>query len=119
MKQDGEVKDILVLAFLREGLDMRNRDLIEKQKKVAMSLLAHRHDIIARKRAYRAFILLERGISTDYREPTFKYGQSLNEGRAYLAQQASELEYGKKYPRLSYRVFHYLKSRIAGNRQRS
>ena len=62
MKQDGEVKDILVLAFLREGLDMRNRDLIEEQKKVAMSLLAHRHDIIARKRAYRAFILLERGI---------------------------------------------------------
>ena len=119
MEPKSAIEDILVLAFLREGLAIRNHELEEYQKKVAMSLLAHRNDIIARKKAYRAFILLERGFSTNCRESTYRYIRSLHQGKTYLADQTAELVYGKKYPRLSRRVFSYLKSRMAGARQHS
>ena len=114
---NGEVKDILVLAFLRDGLAMRNSDLIKQQQKVAMTLLARRKDIIARKRAYRMFIMLERAISSDYHDSTVPYYQSIHQGKIYLKENETAVEYGKKHPRISRRVFDYLKSRFSRVRQ--
>ena len=110
--KDGEIKDVLVLAFLKEGLAKRNSDLIRQQQEIAMTLLARRHDIIARKKAYRLFIMLEKAISTDYSGPTFLYRQSIFQGRTYLEKNVADMNFGKKYPRLSKRVFEYLKSRL-------
>ena len=119
MTENGEIKDVLVLGFLQEGLNIRNRELIEQQRNVAMALLARRHDLIARKRAYRAFIQLEKGITDNYRDPTYKYMQSAHHGKTFLAQRAAELEYGRRHPRVAQKVFHYLKSRMMKGRIRS
>ena len=119
MINQGEVKDMLVLAFLKDGLSMRNHELVDQQKKVAMALLARRNDIIARKRAYRAFIQLEKGITDNYRDPAYKYMQSAHQGRTFLAQRSAELEYGRRHPRVAQKVFHYLKSRMIKGRTRS
>ena len=118
MCETGRAKDILVQAFLNEGLAIRNRELTEHQKQVAMAILARRNDIIARKKAYRAFILLENGIAKDYREPTFKYGQSLYLGRRFLEANTADVEYGRRYPRVSKRLFQYLKTRVGKDRAR-
>ena len=119
MREKSEIKDILVLAFLKEGLALRNSDLIKQQQQVAMSLVANRKDILARKRAYRVFILLERAISSDYREPTALYRTSFHQGKVYLSQNEAGIAYGKKYPRISRRIFDYLKSRMESGQQRS
>jgi len=118
MRKDGEIKDILILGFLKDGLARRNNDLIKQQQEVAKTLLARRNDIIARKRAYRVFILLEKAISSDYRTPMVIYQQSMHWGKTYLEENAADLEFGRKYPRLSRRVFSYLKSRVEIGRQR-
>ena len=73
MHKNGEMKDILVLAFLQNSLAIRNNDLIKQQQEVAKTLLARRNDIIARKQAYRVFIALEKAISSDYRAPMVIY----------------------------------------------
>ena len=118
MGGSGEITDILVLGFLKDGLVARNKSLIEQQQKIAMILLACRHNVMARKKAYHTFIMLEKAISNDYRMPLFRYSQSINKGEAYLAQHEDELKYGRRYPRLSHKVFQYLKERLFKNRQR-
>ena len=118
MYETGKTNDILVQAFLKEGLAIRNKELTDHQKQVAMAILARRNDIIARKKAYRAFILLENGIAKDYREPTFKYRESLFHGRTFLEENAADVEYGRRYPRLSQKVFQYLKTRVGKDKVR-
>ena len=119
MHSDGEIKDILVLAFMKDGLARRNNDLIKQQQEVAKTLLARRNNIIARKQAYRVFILLEKAISSDYRTPMVIYQQSMHRGKKYLEENAADLELGRRYPRLSRKVFSYLKSRVGMGRQRT
>ena len=114
-----EIKDILVLAFLGEALSIRNNNLVSQQKEVAMSILSHRNDPIARKRAYRVFILLEKAISSDYRKPFYLYARSIHQGEQYLKQNEADVMYGRKHPRLSRKLFDYLKSRVSGVRQRT
>ena len=116
--QKDEIKDILILSFLKDGLAMRNGELVKQQKQVVMTLLANRKDILARKRAYRIFVSLENAISNDYRKPTIFYSQAIYRGKVYLSQNEAEIAYGKKYPRISRRVFDYLKSRMGSSRQR-
>lgn len=118
MSEFGEMKDILVIGFLKDGLAMRNRSLVEQQEKVAMTLLAKRHDLRARRQAYRIFVALEKAISSDYRAPTIRYNQSLYRGQHYLEQNADDLAYGRRHRRISRKVFQYLKSRMFGIRQR-
>ena len=118
MGEFGEVKDILVLGFLKDGLVMRNRSLVEQQKQVVMALLANRHDIKARRQAYRIFVTLEKAISSDYRSPTFKYQQSSYRGQSYLKQHADDLAYGRRHRRVSQKVFQYLKSRMHLGKER-
>ncbi|MBR6412805.1 MAG: hypothetical protein IKS41_06585 [Alphaproteobacteria bacterium] len=119
MHKKNEMKDILVLGVLREGLAHRNRDLIEAQKKIAMALLARRNDERAIRQAYRVFVVLEKAITADCLGPTYKYYTSLHQGKTFLEQNAPDLEFGKKYPRASRRLFDYLKSRFSEYRQRS
>ena len=117
MNGQDEIKDILVLSFLKEGLSMRNGNLLEQQQKVAMTLLAKRNNLKARREAYRVFVSLEKAISSDYRSPTFRYHQSFYYGKKYLEQNNRDLEYGRRHRRVAQRVFQYLKSRMSGVRQ--
>ncbi|MDY6407555.1 MAG: hypothetical protein SPL08_02465 [Pseudomonadota bacterium] len=111
--KNNEIKDILVIAFLREGLASRNRALIKCQEEVSSTLLARRNDLSARKKSYRVLILLEKAISSDYNTPTHLYQTSLHIGKKFLEQNASDVEFAMRYPRVSKRLFRYLKERLS------